>query len=64
MVKIYEKFGTINWDELIDPSINVARNGFMVTKKQARGLNNVKESLCRCKCSIGVITKTNFNFKS
>ncbi len=45
MVKIYEKFGTINWDELIDPSINVARNGFMVTKKQARGLNNVKESL-------------------
>ena len=45
MVKIYEKFGTINWDELIDPSIKVARNGFMVTKKQARGLNNVKESL-------------------
>ena len=45
MVKIYEKFGTINWDELIDPSIEVARNGFMVTKKQARGLNNVKESL-------------------
>ena len=45
MVKIFEKFGTINWDELIDPSIEVARNGFMVTKKQARGLNNVKESL-------------------
>ena len=45
MVKIYEKFGTINWDDLIDPSIKVARNGFMVTKKQARGLNNVKESL-------------------
>lgn len=45
MVKIYEKYGTINWDELIDPSIKVARNGFMVTQKQARGLNNVKESL-------------------
>jgi len=45
MVKIYEKFGTLNWDELIDPSIKVARNGFMVTQKQARGLNNVKESL-------------------
>ena len=45
MVKIYEKFGTMNWDRLIDPSINYARNGFMVTKKQAVGLNNVKESL-------------------
>ena len=45
MVKIYEKFGTINWDDLIDPSIKIARNGFMVTQKQARGLNNVKESL-------------------
>jgi len=45
MVKIYEKFGTLNWDELIDPSIKIARNGFMITQKQARGLNNVKESL-------------------
>lgn len=45
MVKIHEKFGTINWNELIDPSIKVARNGFMITKKQAKGLNNVKESL-------------------
>ena len=45
MVKIYEKFGTMNWDRLIDPSIYFARNGFMVTKKQADGLNNVKESL-------------------
>ena len=45
MVKIYERFGTINWDRLINPSINLARNGFMVTKKQADGLNNVKESL-------------------
>tara|TARA_B100000902_G_C27301631_1_gene913171 strand:+ start:99 stop:1697 length:1599 start_codon:yes stop_codon:yes gene_type:complete len=45
MVKIHEKFGTINWNELIDPSIKVARNGFMITKKQAKGLNNVKELL-------------------
>ncbi len=45
MVKIYEKFSTLEWNELLDPSIKVARDGFEVTEKQAKGLNNVRESL-------------------
>ena len=45
MVNIYEKFSILEWNELLDPSIKVARNGFKVTEKQAKGLNNVKESL-------------------
>ena len=45
MVKLYEKFATKNWDDLINPAINLAENGFKVTKKQSSGLNNVKSSL-------------------
>ena len=44
MLKLYEKFSTKNWSELISPSINYAENGFKITKKQSRGLNNVRES--------------------
>jgi gamma-glutamyltranspeptidase/glutathione hydrolase len=47
MVKIYEKFSNLEWDKLLDPSIKVAREGFEVTEKQAKGLNNVKESLLK-----------------
>ena len=45
MVKIYEKFSTVDWKDLLEPSIKVAREGFGVTEKQAKGLNNVKKSL-------------------
>ena len=45
MVKIYEKFSTVDWKILLEPSIKVAREGFKVTEKQAKGLNNVKKSL-------------------
>ena len=45
MVQLYEKFGSLNWEELINPSIEYANNGFNITEKQSVGLNNVKESL-------------------
>ena len=45
MVKLYEKFATKNWSDLINPAINLAENGFKITKKQSSGLNNVKSSL-------------------
>ncbi len=45
MVKIYEKFSTVDWKDLLEPSIKVAREGFGVTERQAKGLNNVKKSL-------------------
>ena len=40
MDKAYQKFGTLDWEELIQPSINLARNGFQLTRKEALGLNN------------------------
>ena len=39
-VEVYNKFGSLPFNELVQPSIDLARNGFIVTKKQANSLNN------------------------
>ena len=44
MVKIHERFGLLNWDELINPSIELAKKGFNITEKQSKSLNNVKSA--------------------
>ena len=41
--EVYEKFGSLPFTDLIQPSINLARKGFKVTKKQANSLNNATE---------------------
>jgi len=38
--EVYEKFGTLPFKELVQPAIDLARNGFKVTKKQAISLNS------------------------
>jgi len=40
--EVYKKFGSIPFEELIQPSIDLARNGFRVTAKQARSLNGTR----------------------
>ncbi|WP_348667759.1 gamma-glutamyltransferase [uncultured Polaribacter sp.] len=37
--EVYEKFGSLPFKELIQPAIDLARNGFKITKKQAASLN-------------------------
>ena len=39
LFKVHEKFGTIPFKELIQPAINLAKKGAVVTKKQARIIN-------------------------
>jgi gamma-glutamyltranspeptidase/glutathione hydrolase len=41
--EVYTKFGSLPFKELIQPSINLARDGFKVTKKQAIALNENRE---------------------
>jgi len=41
--EVYNKFGSLPFKDLIQPSIDLARNGFKVTKKQARSLNGARE---------------------
>ena len=41
MVKLHEKFGSLDWKLLLQPSIDLAKNGFNLTLKQSNSLNNV-----------------------
>ena len=41
--EVYNKFGSLPFKELIQPSIDMARNGFSVTKKQANSLNKTRK---------------------
>lgn len=43
--EVYKKFGSLPFKELIQPAINLARNGITVTKKQANDLNNATEKI-------------------
>ena len=39
MVEIHKKYGSLSWEQLIQPAISLAENGFALTKKEARNLN-------------------------
>lgn len=40
MVEAHRKYGHLKWEELVQPAIDLARNGFKVTKKLAAELNS------------------------
>lgn len=44
MVKAHEKYGSISWEQLVQPAIDLARNGFPLTEKEAKGLNANSEN--------------------
>ena len=39
MVEIHQKYGNLKWEELVQPSINLAENGFVVTSRESKKLN-------------------------
>ena len=39
MVEVHKKYGSLSWEELIQPAIDLAENGFALTKKEANNLN-------------------------
>ena len=47
MIKAYEQFGSLEWSELIEPSVKLAREGHKLTKKEAGGLNNNQEDFIK-----------------
>ncbi len=42
MVEMHRKFGKLAWSELVAPSIELAKDGVVLTEKEARGLNRNK----------------------
>jgi gamma-glutamyltranspeptidase/glutathione hydrolase len=45
MVKLHERFGTLPWNELLEPATKLARYGFTLTLKEAAGLNQIQDAL-------------------
>ena len=43
LLEVYKKFGSLPFKELIQPAIDLARNGIVVTKKQQSDLENARE---------------------
>lgn len=44
-VESHEKHGLLAWKDLVQPSIDLARNGFELTEKEASGLHRIQEDL-------------------
>lgn len=45
MIKLFEKFGSMPWEKLIQPAINLAENGFQLTEKEALKYNRSQEAI-------------------
>jgi gamma-glutamyltranspeptidase / glutathione hydrolase len=47
MVKLYERYGSLPWADLVQPAIDLAINGFALTEREARGLNGNMDSFVK-----------------
>jgi gamma-glutamyltranspeptidase/glutathione hydrolase len=45
MVEAHAKYGSLSWEELVQPAIDLAIDGFPLTKRQARSLSNLQDTL-------------------
>lgn len=41
----HKRFGSLPWKELVQPAIDLALNGFVLTEREARGLNTIRADL-------------------
>lgn len=59
MVKAHEKYGKLNWKELIQPSIDLAEKGFPITEMQANELNEKYSDFKKYNTSLNPFTTKN-----
>ncbi|NJN41159.1 MAG: gamma-glutamyltransferase [Flammeovirgaceae bacterium] len=45
MVEAHKKFGTLPWSDLVQPAVDLALNGIVLTDKAAENLNSIQEDL-------------------
>ncbi|MFV0223826.1 gamma-glutamyltransferase [Empedobacter falsenii] len=56
MVKAHEKYGKLNWKELVQPAIDLAQKGFKITKQQASELTNKYDDFVKYNSKINALT--------
>ncbi|RYY30406.1 MAG: gamma-glutamyltransferase [Sphingobacteriaceae bacterium] len=44
MVEAHRRYGKLKWEELVQPAINLAKNGFKLTEKLAANLTSMQET--------------------
>lgn len=47
MVQLHEKYGTMPWEELVQPAVLLAANGFPLTEKEAEKLNENQDDFIK-----------------
>jgi len=47
MVESHKKYGKLSWAEVVQPAIDLAQNGFKLTKRQASELNSLHRSFMK-----------------
>lgn len=45
MAQVHQKFGKLSWTALLQPAIDLAEKGVVLTMKEATGLNRIKEDI-------------------
>jgi gamma-glutamyltranspeptidase / glutathione hydrolase len=45
--EVHQKYGSLPWHVLIQPAIDLAENGFLLTEKEARGLNSNRDDFIK-----------------
>jgi len=62
MDKAHKRYGKLSWKELIQPAIDLARNGFKITEMQARELNAHRDQFLKYNPEgIPLTSKTKWN---
>ena len=58
LFEIHDKFGTLPIKELFQPAIDLANNGYRLTSKQVKTINNYKDLILKLNDSIELFNKT------
>ena len=45
MAQAHAKYGKLSWKQILQPSIDIAQNGVVLTEREARSLNSIKSDL-------------------
>lgn len=47
MWEVHKKYGTLPWKTLVNPAVEIAENGVLLTEKEAKGLNRNRENFLK-----------------